>query len=545
MRLYTQMRSWDLEPLTADMRAAGLDFKLEVRPGVTHVSFWGFAEPLPKLVKLVLGELNKELNTSSPEDETRFKQVKAMEKRSLFGHSKTPVPYALQDRDTMVLKGRYSKGELYEQIDQIKFEDVAGALKRLTLSKPLQFTSLVMGNLARSDAEVLHTSLTEHLQANVSLALDSINLVERVVRPRRPVEVRKMNPKRGDPNQVIVVALLQDIPTIKDRVFFGILSKLFKHTAFSELRTEKQLGYEVKAVTHMMSNVFALTCVVQGKVSPDEVEPIIEWLYSVRMPAVIANMTEDIVRTYTESFVAALKKPPKGFMTEKHHYLKQVARGGKRFGLRSQMIDFALNQTDGVSKKSLVEAWRKAVSSASPEGSRAKVTIKYFSGDAVPSRPESSAAAAELAKAGVNGSTAELYLREHKATMVFNDSSSAYREQVVADAIADSKAKDTSDAPPSVNASDGYFPAVYGFDDDDDDDYDSKEGDSLEHASADGLSGSGILQTADESTLKQPEESIKSANAPENEDKQKPSATGARLVAQDLFDAADEDAEDW
>eukprot|EP00929_Paragymnodinium_shiwhaense_P050962 TRINITY_DN25656_c0_g1_i1.p1 TRINITY_DN25656_c0_g1~~TRINITY_DN25656_c0_g1_i1.p1 ORF type:complete len:1461 (-),score=472.19 TRINITY_DN25656_c0_g1_i1:324-4706(-) len=377
MNLYTQLRQWILEPKVAAQRAAGLDFKFSFKPETASFGFWGIAENLPKLVSKVLKELHSEIKMSNETELLQFEQVKSMLRRSLFGHSKTPVPYAMQDRDTMLIGGRYSKRELFMALDDVQPEDTASAMRRLLLNKKLQYTTMVFGNLQQKDAEYLHDECRKIMGGNLTLSLDKVPLVDKVVRLPKPVEVRKVNPKKGDPNQVIVVTILQDVPVIADRVYFGILGKLFKHTAFAELRTQRQFGYEVRATSAMISNIWALTVVVQGKKSPDEVEPVIEWLMSDKMPAIIENLTDADVKSHTESFSEQLQKPPKSFLTEKHHYSKAVIRGGKShfFDLRNRMLEFA---STNVTKDALLEAWKKATAPRDESGTRRKITIKYF-----------------------------------------------------------------------------------------------------------------------------------------------------------------------
>jgi len=95
-----------------------------------------------------------------------------------------------------------------------------------------------------------------------------------VIEPKTPIEVRKLNPRVGDPNHVTIVSILYGVPSIEESVMFNIIGKVLSPAAYEELRTNQQLGYVVQGELGMISNVLHAMVMVQGTTKlPDEIEP--------------------------------------------------------------------------------------------------------------------------------------------------------------------------------------------------------------------------------------------------------------------------------
>merc|ERR1719506_3618857 len=106
-----------------------------------------------------------------------------------------------------------------------------------------------MGNLAKEDALKLKTQFDELSKAfsRATVEKEKVEWIEPVVRPSAPFELRKANPRKGDPNHVTVVSVMTPgIPDVKDRVVWGILGMVLEPLAYETLRTQKQLGYVVQ-----------------------------------------------------------------------------------------------------------------------------------------------------------------------------------------------------------------------------------------------------------------------------------------------------------
>merc|ERR1719453_2086250 len=98
----------------------------------------------------------------------------------------------------------------------------------------------------------------------MNVPMEEVQIIDPLINPGRRVEVRKLNPRKGDPNHVTTVSIHYGIPEIADSVKFGILSQVLGPAAYDELRTNQQLGYVVQGGVGMDSNVLKVTVMVQG-----------------------------------------------------------------------------------------------------------------------------------------------------------------------------------------------------------------------------------------------------------------------------------------
>merc|ERR1719181_828184 len=128
----------------------------------------------------------------------------------------------------------------------------------------------------------------------MNVAMEDVETVSPVINPNRRVEVRKTNPRKGDPNHVTTVTIHYGVPDIADSVKFGILSQVLGPAAYDELRTNQQLGYVVQGGIGMSSNVLKATVMVQGDAKlPDEIEPQIMMVMTDHMEKKLAALTQE------------------------------------------------------------------------------------------------------------------------------------------------------------------------------------------------------------------------------------------------------------
>merc|ERR1719207_477662 len=92
---------------------------------------------------------------------------------------------------------------------------------------------------------------------------------------------------------------------------------------------------------------------------PDEVEPLIEWLFNVKMRERLKTMPVDEFETFKSSFISQMESPPENLAEELDHWPSQVSKGGKCFALRDQMILYAQQHLS--SKQQLIDAWERVL----------------------------------------------------------------------------------------------------------------------------------------------------------------------------------------
>merc|ERR1719487_2257292 len=105
--------------------------------------------------------------------------------------------------------------------------------------------------------------------------------------------------------------MLVGVSTVENRVINYLLGQILSTIAFTELRTQQQLGYVVEAGAGGVSNVQYMSTAVQGnKLGADEVEAAMEQVHYVAMPEHLRNMTDQEFQNYKSSFEEALLEPP-------------------------------------------------------------------------------------------------------------------------------------------------------------------------------------------------------------------------------------------
>merc|ERR1719453_1510289 len=141
----------------------------------------------------------------------------------------------------------------------------------------------------------------------MNVPMEEVQIIDPLINPGRRVEVRKLNPRKGDPNHVTTVSIHYGIPEIADSVKFGIISQVMGPAAYDELRTNQQLGYVVSGGIGMVGNVLQASIVVQGAAKlPDEIEPQIDNVFMNIVLGKLENMTNAEFETHKEAFMKDL-----------------------------------------------------------------------------------------------------------------------------------------------------------------------------------------------------------------------------------------------
>merc|ERR1719375_2778528 len=263
---------------------------------------------------------------------------------------------------------------------------------------------------------------------NFTLAASEAEIVTPVLHPKVPLELRKLNPRTGDPNHVTVVSVLAGVPDVIDSVIWSIIGQVIGPVAYDELRTRKQVGYVVSGGVGKMSNVLALSVVVQGKeMMPDETEAAIDMVLTKLMPERLASMTDEQFESYKEATSKAFLKPPLGFSDEINQYWPSVAAMGQCFEKRQDELDYLRNGL--TSKKQLLDAYMSIVLPKA-QSVRSKVVVKYWSQESgLLSRPEWSTKKKQMEDAGVPAEGITQAEKEYKETKILNNADSPTRSQ--------------------------------------------------------------------------------------------------------------------
>lgn len=431
--MYSRLLMEELAPKTYDISMTGASYDVDVSTQGIALVFSGFAPVLPKLAERVVDVIkrfNVPGNVTGLELE-RFKRIHQKIDTELRSFSAMPVNYALQDIVLLLVPGMASDAEKLAALEGVTPEVTKASAADMLFSRRLHTTTLAMGNLAQQGAvEAIETCVsglvsgmggmgTAHSEGKVEHTVP-------VVRVTQPIELRRLNPRKGDENHAVIVSLVLGVATVESRVRASMLAKILDPLVFSELRSNRQLGYVVQAGISQLSNVLSLNTIVQSSVlNADELEAAAESVLTGLMPERLANLTELDLLNYKLAFKQSLLQPPGSYGSEAEYFWGPISKGGVCFRLRDEMLKYG----DGpdVTREALVEEWKKIADPAS--GARAKVAVKLFAG-AVPPRPNASAAARIWEQNGVPAAAWPLLEREHAGTLLFERADAAARQQL-------------------------------------------------------------------------------------------------------------------
>jgi secreted Zn-dependent insulinase-like peptidase len=288
-----------------------------------------------------------------------------------------------------------------------------------------------MGNLNEEENRAVVDAVARGIElpdwVNTTTGRGEVQKVMPVVDPKQPVELRMLNPRPGDTNDVAIVSIISGVATVESRVAFGLLGQILQPLAYEELRTQRQLGYVVSAGASSISNVQYISAVVQGHaLGADDQEAAIELLYNELMPKRLANLSDEEFASIRHATEQTLLQPPVAPQDELGHFWGPVAKGGRCFSLQSAVLDY-LNSS-AVTKDMLVKTWAELVTPWK-KGTRKKFVTKFYAGK-VPERQTDEEVEAAMKAQGVPGDALPMIMRERAASKVLADSSAAEREKL-------------------------------------------------------------------------------------------------------------------
>eukprot|EP00930_Biecheleria_cincta_P039259 TRINITY_DN27001_c0_g1_i1.p1 TRINITY_DN27001_c0_g1~~TRINITY_DN27001_c0_g1_i1.p1 ORF type:complete len:1202 (+),score=250.45 TRINITY_DN27001_c0_g1_i1:53-3658(+) len=453
LSIYNRLLSEEIGPELFDLTASGSTYGLTVEPHGLGLSFDGFEEALPNLIAKVLkafNRFNEERNATHPE---RFARITKAIKQDLQTFSDMPVRYAQEAAGVLLSRNSFSQQESLTALDEIINSgngplSATSAAGNFVLSRELQTTALVMGNLASESASDALANVTSGLQkpswvhAVPSPEGARVNRVPLVVNPNVSVEVRATNPRSGDPNDVALVMLLWGVWDVQSRVMLGILSSLLRTTAFEELRTQRQLGYVVSAGTGLKSNVLYVVGMVQGtKLDADNSEAALEGLFTNLIPRALSNMSEQDFQQHVDAYRQQLLSPPLGTSEELDHFWEHIKTGGKCMHLLDEALSFM--KGPHCNKQLAVDMWERLAFGKKSDGSetrRQKISVKFFAAGnvsaeeaTVPKRPSLEAARKAWDLQGVAPRAVEMLTREWHEAKVVDRADSQVRQELARD----------------------------------------------------------------------------------------------------------------
>jgi insulysin len=428
LNFYNSLMAEELEPKVYDLSMTGVSYSVNYGRHQVSFGFGGFPPLMPQLMDKVLSALDDGVNVSS---DKRFKRLVAETREDLNTFADMSISYAIEDRNLLLTPGSTSRKEKLAALEQVTAEGVASSVRRLLKPKPMKVTGLVMGNTDTKEAISSFTKIKRHLQdwpgqSKQPADGQQVRRVVPVVKLSQPVEVRRLNQRPGDPNDVTVVTIEAGLTSVANRINLGLISSVLGNVAYDYLRTNLQLGYVVSGGISKISNIHVVTCVVQGdKLKADEAQGAIHKVFADILPAALDKMTADEFESYKDALRQELLEPPTAPRDEVDHFWGKVTSDEDCWGLQDALLKQLDNLKD---KKVLIELWRNIMSPTS--GTRKILTVKHFA-SAVPERPTLAESKAIWKAQGLSPQAIKLLTQEYNDAETLSDVSSDEREQLM------------------------------------------------------------------------------------------------------------------
>jgi len=385
LELYGRLLTEELNPKLVDLTVTGMSYTIGVGVGGGGLDFdfVGFEPSMQTLITKVVSEFNAFNRDPSLTPMVRWKRVMGQLHEDLTSYTDLPMNYAIKDRNLLLTSGEHHRTELLEELKKniATLADASSSVSDTLLSRPLRLTALAMGNMGKDKASTMIGDFLHSIEYPAGASQAQIDDGADVVRTKpildlkRPVEVRKLNPRQGDKNDVAVVSVVAGVSTVESRVLLGLLSSLYRPLAYNELRTEQQIGYIVSASVVLLSNVHLMSCVVQGnRIGADAMEAAIHRVNMDLMPKRLEAMSDEEFQAFKQSFRQELLQPPVTMKEEFKHFKGPIDQGGIGFDLLNEMLRFLAGPL--ATKEALQVEWQRLM--FPKEGERAMVVLKYF-----------------------------------------------------------------------------------------------------------------------------------------------------------------------
>jgi secreted Zn-dependent insulinase-like peptidase len=237
----------------ADIALLKYDSSVEHRGVVITVS--GLNEKLPLFFKKIVDSM---VTFSTTQED--FNMIKEGVRRSYHNSSLDPEDHCRSVRLKVLLSTYWSSSEKVSEIEALTIEDLTELVSHFRTN--LFVDMLAQGNMTPEEAVDLAGYLCSEMEFDALSAEKRYKPCVVKLPAGRDVCVEAPNRDPGSPNAV-TTDYYQCCPrTVKDSAITSFLSHCMEEPAFDDLRTKKQLGYEVYVSNHNTHNVTGLSLTV-------------------------------------------------------------------------------------------------------------------------------------------------------------------------------------------------------------------------------------------------------------------------------------------
>ncbi len=266
-------------------------------------------------------------------DPQRLQIFRADLRRRLENRRKEkPYTQALDEIYQRILKPQWSIEEQLAEIDSISAEEMQRFARQLLQAGEIE--ALAHGDLLPEDALKLSATLEQGLLAGIEVNPVADAKVQ-LLSPRR--EVRDLDIEHND--AAISFYLQAADKELSTRARYALLAQILSPSFYTELRTEKQLGYIVFASAMPILEHPGLALVVQSpSATPEQLQQHIDDFLA-RGRSLIEAVSEEQLAGHKQSLLVELLKQDQKLSERSNRYWQEIDRGYTDFNSRELLAD--------------------------------------------------------------------------------------------------------------------------------------------------------------------------------------------------------------
>lgn len=331
---------------------AGLSYRLSSNEQGLSLKIMGYNDKQDFLLSQLLSSFDKQ--------NPRFNNVKAELLRQLNNQIKLdPYRRSMSELAAVLLKYRPAKTELLQQIERLSQDDIIQFKKRFFSSVATRM--LVYGNYRQQDAKKL-AGLYKQSVVQSSLALSEIPELAITAIPKDTTSFKLISPYD---DSGVVLYLQANKPSKQKRVAASVTGQWLKSDFYTQLRTEKQLGYIVSSGVYPVRDIASLFFVIQSPMAGVQtLQAEIEAFIDQRLEK-LDSVDEKTFQRYKSAILVKLQQKPKNLWEQGDRYWNDIANDYEQFDSREQLIEhlnsLTLTEWQVEAKLMLAKASRQAL----------------------------------------------------------------------------------------------------------------------------------------------------------------------------------------
>ncbi len=269
--------------------------------------------------------------------------------RRQLENSRKNKPYnqTIEEIYLQVMKPQWSTEQQLAEVDSINAAELQNFISELLKAGNIE--ALAHGNLTPEDALKLSTVVEQKLLKDTQPAIVPPGQVQLLAQQQL---VRNLD---VDHNDSAISTYIQAADNeLSTRASYALLAKILSPPFYTQMRTEKQLGYIVFASAMSILEHPGLALVIQSpSAHPDQLQSQIDGFLADSLPLVQA-INEDALTGYKQAILVELLKKDQNLSDRTGRYWREIDRNYLDFNSREQLAEAIRN----VSIEDLVSTYR-------------------------------------------------------------------------------------------------------------------------------------------------------------------------------------------